>query len=195
LTCQKRKFKKLGEYFGMKVKCVLTKTKGPFGRGIGPALEMMDVVKILKREDSCHDIKKLSLELAGVLLEMTGKAKNKSGAEMAKEILDSGKAFEKFKEIVKAQRGSLQKLKFAPYKRDVFAKKSGKIVEIDNKKINELAIISGCPADKLSGLYLHSHLGDKVSKGKKILAIYSESESRLKEAVKFYEKEKIIRIR
>ena len=64
-----------------------------------------------------------------------------------------------------------------------------------HKKINELARVSGCPADKTSGLYLHSQVGEKIKKGDKLLAIYAESEPRLKEAIKFYNKEKIIKIR
>ena len=48
--------------------------------------------------------------------------------------------------------------------------------------------------DKSAGIYLYKHVKDKVKKREKILTIYSESKSRLKEAVKFFEKEKIIKI-
>ncbi|MGD9275736.1 MAG: thymidine phosphorylase [Candidatus Pacearchaeota archaeon] len=183
----KRKFEKLGKHFHVKVKCLLTKNFGPVGYGIGPSLEMMDVLKVLKREDSCYLLEKRALQLAGTLLEMTGKAKSGAGIKKAKEILDSKKAFEKFKQIVKAQKGSLNNLKLAPYKKIIHSHKSGIIKEIDNKKINSLAGVAGCPADKLSGIFLHAQVGSKIKKQEKLLTIYSESKPRLKEAVQFYQ--------
>jgi thymidine phosphorylase len=70
--------------------------------------------------------------------------------------------------------------------------KNGKIAEIDNKKINCLARITGCPTDKYSGLYLYAHVGNKLKKGEKLLTIYAESKSRLKEAIDFYKDQKPI---
>ena len=127
------------------------------------------------------------------LLEMTGKTKN--GKKMAQEILSSGKALEKFKEIIKAQKGSFKKLKPARFKKNILAKHSGKIAEIHNKKINNMARTAGCPVNKSAGLYLHHHVGDKVKKKDKILTIYAESRSRLRHAVRFNKKEKPIKIR
>jgi len=74
------------------------------------------------------------------------------------------------------------------------ATKSGKILRIDNKEINSLARIAGCPLDKAAGLYIYVHVGDKVKKGEKILTIYAESEARLKEAIKYYTKTRPIKI-
>ncbi len=192
----KKKFEQLGRYFNKKLKCVLTDGSQPIGNGIGPALELFDVIKILNpREKGPRDLEKKSLFLAGEILEMTGKAKRGGGIKMAKEILDSGEAFEKFKQIIQVQGGNLKKIKIAKFKKNIFSKKSRKILEIDNKKINSLARISGCPVDKFSGVYLYFHVGDKLKKGEKILTIYSESNSRLKQAIKFYKKEKPIKFR
>lgn len=191
----KKKFEKLGKYFRKKLKCVLTDGSQPIGNGIGPALELMDVIKILNpKEKGPEDLENKSLFLSGNLLEMTGKAKKGQGTEMARQILESGKAFEKFKQIIEAQNGSLQKIKLAKFKQKIFAKKSGKIKEIDNKKINLLARIAGCPLDKSAGLYLNFHVGESVKKGAAILTIYSESKFRLNQAVKFCKEKKPIKI-
>ncbi len=191
----KRKFEKLGKYFHKKLKVVLTDGSQPIGNGIGPALELVDVLKVLDlKEKSPKDLEKKSLFLAGELLEMTSKAKKGKGIEMAKEILYSGKAFKKFKQIIKAQNGQLKDIAPAKFKKNILSKKSGKIYEIDNKKINSLARIAGCPVDKFSGLYLYFHVGDKVKKREKLLTIYSESRTRLKHAVEFYEKEKPVKM-
>jgi putative thymidine phosphorylase len=188
------KFEYLGRHFHKKLKVVLTRGDEPIGHGIGPALEMIDLIKVLKQtEDRPLDLEKKSLFLAGELFEMTGKAKKGEGIEFAEKILSSGKAFEKFKEIIKAQRGNLNRIKSSKFKKDILMKKEGKIAEIDNKKINSLARICGCPMDKFAGLYLYKHVGEELEKGEKILTIYSESKSRINEAVAFFESQKPIK--
>ena len=46
----------------------------------------------------------------GQMLEMEGKTKKHKGEQLAREILDSGKASEKFKAIINAQQGKIKKL-------------------------------------------------------------------------------------
>jgi thymidine phosphorylase len=113
---------------------------------------------------------------------MTGKAKKGEGKILAAKILGSEKAFDKFKEIIEAQKGHIDGIKIAKFKKDFFMKKTGVIKEIDNKKITALARIAGCPMDKSAGLYLYRHVGDRLEKGDKIITVYAESETRLKEA-------------
>ncbi|MFA4952911.1 MAG: thymidine phosphorylase [Candidatus Pacearchaeota archaeon] len=193
----KKKFEYLGKYFRKKMKVVLIESKGPLGNGVGPVLEMIDVIKVLNRQQGPKPLEEKSLYLAAEILEMTGKAKKGRGIKLAEEILYSGKALEKFKEIIKAQEGSLNwdKLKLAKFKREIITKKSGKILEIDNKKINLLARIAGCPAEKSSGIYIHFCVGDKIKRGEKIITIYSNSRARLKQAENFYKKETVFQIR
>ena len=192
----KKKFEYLGKVFHKKLKVVLTEGKEPMGNGVGPALELIDVIKVLNpAEVGPEDLKEKSLFLAGELLEMTGKAKKGKGIKMAGEILDSGKAFEKFKAIIKAQKGSFKKIKLAKFRKNILAQKSGVVREINNKKINSLARMAGCPVDKFAGLEIYISVKDKVKKRNRILTIYSESKSRLKEAIKFYNKEKPIKVR
>ncbi len=192
----KRKFEQLGKHFKVKLKVVLTTADEPMGSGVGPALELIDVIKILNpNERGPEDLEKKSLFLAGELLEMTKKAEKGKGIEMAKKILVSGKAFEKFKQIIEAQGGSLKEIKPAKFRKNILAKKSGRIFEIDNKKINNLARVAGCPADKFAGLYIYHNLKEKVKKREVILTIYSESKSRLNQALKFYKDKKPIKIR
>ncbi len=191
----KKKFEYLGKHFQKKLKVVLTDGSQPIGNGIGPALEIVDIIKILSlSEDRPMDLEKKSLFLAGELFEMTGKASRGNGIKLAKEILYSGKAFKKFKEIIKAQKGDLKNIRQARFRKDILMKKKGEIIEVENKKINSLARITGCPMDKSAGLYLYKHVGDQLEKGEKVLTIYSESKSRLKEAIDFYKIQKPIKI-
>ena len=49
---------------------------------------------------------------------------------------------------------------------------------------------AGAPVDKLAGLEIKFKLGDKIKKGQSLLIVHAESDSRLKQAVEFYKKEK-----
>jgi len=192
----KKKFQRLGEHFKKEIRVVLTKGDQPIGNGIGPALELMDILKILNpREEGPQDLEEKSLFLAGEMLEMTEKAKKGKGIEMAKEIVNSGKALKKFQDIIKAQEGNFENIKFAKFKKEITSKKSGKVIDIHNKKINATARFAGCPIDKSSGMHICHSLGDKVKKGDILVTIYAESKSRLNSAVNFFHKSKPIRIR
>ncbi|MEK6847882.1 MAG: thymidine phosphorylase [Nanoarchaeota archaeon] len=183
----KRELITLGRYFNKKIKPIITDGSQPIGNGIGPALELMDIIKVLDpKVKGPIDLEKKSLFLAGNLFELAGRAKKGAGIAMAEKILYSGKAFEKFKEIVKAQHGSLRRIKYSKLKKDILSNKTGEIREIDNRKMNNLAKIAGSPIDKSAGVYLYHHVGEKVKKGEKLVTIYSETKTRLNEAAKFF---------
>lgn len=182
----KKQFEDLGDYFNMKVKAVLTDGRYPIGNGVGPVMEIRDILKILKQDKSRPlDLEKKSLLLAAELLELTKKSKSGKGYILSSKILKSGEAFKKFKEIIKAQGGIVKQPSLAKFKKEIIADKNFKITSIDNKKINELARLAGSPADKKAGLYLNRKIG-KVKKGDIILTIYSESGEKLKNATEYY---------
>ena len=183
-----------GKLLKLKIKVILTDGSQPIGNGIGPVLEMRDILHVLRRENSPLDLEKKSLLLAGSLLEMMHKAPKGKGIKKAKEILDSGKAFDKFKEIIQAQRGEIKPLALASYKKDFLSPRAGKIKEINNKIINAVARTAGCPQDKAAGIYLHKHVGDKVAKNEIIATIYSESRQKLDEAFEMISKEPAIEL-
>ncbi|OIO80506.1 AMP phosphorylase [Candidatus Pacearchaeota archaeon CG1_02_32_132] len=182
----KKKFLKIGGHFGLKIKVILTDGSQIIGNGIGPVLEMIDILKVLKREDSPKDLEDKSLKMAGVIMEMTGNAKKGQGIKKAKEILESGKAFRKFKEIIEAQGGKIKTLKPGKFSQGITSLKSGKIKEIDGRSIAHTARLAGCPSDKSAGIYIQKHIGEKISKGEIIATIYSESNHKLREAIEFF---------
>ena len=192
----RKKFIKIGRHFKKKTEVVLTDGSQPIGNGIGPVLELVDIIKILDpKQKGPEDLEKKALFLSGQILEMTKKAKKGKGEEKAREILLSGKAFKKFKQIIKAQKGKIKKLNPGRFRKNLTSLKSGIIHEIDNKKINSLARVAGCPGDKLAGVYLYVRKKQRVKKKDKLLTIYAESKSRLNEAVRFYKEIKPISIK
>ena len=189
----KRKFSQIAKYFKVKLKCLLTDGSQPIGNGIGPNLEMRGILLVLKNKGP-QDLREKALFLTGELLELCKKAKKGEGYKLAEQVLSSGKAFKQFKKIIKAQGGKITKLPLGKHSYTFTSKKSGIVKEIDNKKLAYLARLAGCPSDNASGIYLNVHLNNKIKKKDNLLTIYSESKAKLKQAVNFYKKEKIINI-
>ncbi|MFA5992208.1 MAG: AMP phosphorylase [Candidatus Pacearchaeota archaeon] len=192
----KKKFEVVGKKFNLKIRCLLTNGSEPIGHGIGPMLEIKDVVSVLKcQSDAPNDLRKKSIFLAGQIFELCNKVKKGQGSKLAEKILDSGKAFEKFKQIVEAQKGSLNNISLAKFSKDILAEKTGKISMIENKKINLIARVAGSPTDKKAGLYLYKHIHESIKKGEKIMTIYSQSSEKLCDAVNFYKENKVVEVR
>jgi AMP phosphorylase len=188
-----KKFIYFGGKFGLKMKVILTNGIQPIGNGIGPVLEIMDVLKVLKREnDRPLDLEKKAIMLAGEIFEMVGKAEKGKGKEMAFSILNSGRALKKFNEIIDVQGRKKEELELGKFKQEVLAKRDGKIKSIDNREINGVANVLGCPFDKSAGIYLMKHIGDSVKKGEKIAVLYAESHEKLKDGVDEWNKEKVV---
>lgn len=59
-------FEDVADVIGLHVKCVITNGSQPVGKGIGPALEAMDVLSVLRNENNApEDLKQRALLLAG----------------------------------------------------------------------------------------------------------------------------------
>ncbi len=186
----KIKFLELGEKFKLKIEVILTDGDEPIGNGIGPIFEIKDVLRVLKRDNPPEDLEEKSLLLSGKLLELSGKAKKGKGIDFARGILDSGKAFEKFRQIIQAQKGKLNGFESPKFSYNIFAKRKVKIKHLSNKMINKIARFAGCPEDRAAGIYLHKKKGDIAEKGEKIFTIYTVSKEKLNQAKKLYKKNK-----
>ncbi|MBX4212408.1 AMP phosphorylase [Candidatus Pacearchaeota archaeon] len=182
----KAKFVALSNHFHLKTKVVLTPGDQPIGNGIGPILEMIDVIKVLQQRNAPADLEKKSLMLAGELLEMVGKAKKGKGKERAQQILRSGEAFNKFKEIIEAQGGSIKELQPGQYSYSMYSPKTGKVKSINNKLVNGVSKILGSPVDKGAGMYIYCHKNEKISKGDPMVTLYAESPKKLREGLMLY---------
>ncbi len=184
-----KKFKDLGEKFHIKIVADINETLEPAGRGVGPALEVRDVLEVLEQKKNRPlKLEAKALRLAGKLLDLCYHDKHieKSGEDEARKILSDGAALTKFREIVKAQGGNDQissdSFKIKSYKEVLSAHKSGKIELINNYNLNALAKILGAPADKFAGIYLFKKLDERVEKNEPLVEFYSQSRYHLKEA-------------
>ncbi|MFP4111934.1 MAG: AMP phosphorylase [Candidatus Woesearchaeota archaeon] len=186
----KEKFEKISKELVIKTKVVLTDGSQPVGNGIGPALEARDVLWVFERDERAPmDLEEKGIEMAAHIIELTKKATFNDAVKICRELMDSGKAQQKFKDIIKAQGGNTfesSKIELAKYKKDVLAVKSGIITSMNNKIISRIARICGAPGSKRSGLYLYGHVGDRIEKGSPIMTLYSENKDKLEFAYDFY---------
>ena len=180
----RKRFEHISKSLGIKTRVIFTDGSEPIGNGIGPALEARDVIRVIKNDkDAPRDLREKSLVMAGIMLEMAGKAKAGKGYEIARGILDSGHALKKFNEIIDAQ-GHVPKsrLKLGKYKKTYLAKKAGKIAFIDAKSLSLMAKAAGAPKDYGAGVFLHHHLRELIKRGEPLFTVYAQSTEKLRHA-------------
>lgn len=190
------KFKFLAKKFKLKVAIDINQTLEPAGHSVGPTLEAADVLKVLEqRPDRPFILEAKALRLAGKLLDLCLADKKKktkieneeSGEDIAKKILQSGKALVKMKEIIKAQGGnphiSGDHLKFGKFRFEVPSPKKGTVTGFNNQDLTVIAKILGCPQDKQAGIYIERRIDERVDRSDILCILYSNDKWRLKEAI------------
>lgn len=185
------KFKMLADKFNMKISVDINETLEPAGRGIGPILEARDVFEVLEQKKGRPlALEEKALRLAGRLLDSCfadiPQRKDLFGEDVAKQILVSGEALNKMKEIIKEQGGdsnvSSETLIPGDQIYECKSEENGRIVAVDNKQINVLGRILGSPNDKKAGIYLQRRIEEHVAVGDVLFTMYSTDKWRLKEA-------------
>lgn len=186
-----KKFKYLGKKFKIKISVDINHTLEPAGRGIGPTLEVKDVLQVLEQKKQRPlSLEQKALRLSGKLLDLCfadmKQKKGLSGEEVAKEILTSGQALAKLREIVVAQGGNSHfesgQLKAGKYKWAAKAPKKGEVVSIDSHQITVICRILGTPDDKKAGIYLERKIDEKVDKNDILFIMYAQNKWKLEEA-------------
>lgn len=168
-------FEYVGDRIGLVTEVVITDGRQPIGRGIGPVLESRDVMQVLQNDpDAPHDLREKSLQLAGRMIEFDADIRGGAGYEVARDILDSGRAHAKMQQIIAAQGKQTQLFPLGELTRDIVANQSGTIVEIDNLILARIARLAGAPMDKGAGVLLVKKLGDRVTAGDPLFRIYAQ---------------------
>ena len=125
-----------------------------------------------------------ALSLAGMLFEMVGVG---DGRGMAEDMIDSGKALAKMRQIIAAQGGDAtvkaEALPVGPHKFAVRSDRAGKVLWLSTDDIVRIAREAGAPKEKGAGVMLHSKLGGTVRKDGLLFEIYAERGSKLASAV------------
>ena len=168
-------FEFVGDRIGIQLEVVITDGRQPVGRGVGPRLEVRDVMQVLKNDpDAPVDLRQKSLRLAGRVLEFDPDVRGGHGYSIARDILDSGRALTKMQAIIKAQGARKDPVPPAPLVHEINCNQDGIIVGIDNLQINRIARLAGAPMDKGAGIDLLKKLGDPVTVNEPLYAIHAE---------------------
>jgi thymidine phosphorylase len=175
----------VGAALGLQVRTVFTDGNQPVGRGVGPALEAMDVMAVLERTaDAPQDLRERALVLAGLILEMADKAVPGEGKSLAHAVLDDGRALTKFLAICDAQ-GGLRVLPKAAHTHCVSAPADGVVSAIDTRLVARMAKLAGAPRDPAAGASVHVRVQDHVHRGDPLFTLHAESLGELQYALSF----------
>ncbi|ATX79984.1 thymidine phosphorylase [Mariprofundus aestuarium] len=168
-------FEYVGDRLGLHLEVVITNGEQPIGRGIGPALEARDVIKVLENDpDAPSDLREKSLRLAGRILEFDPDVRGGQGYAIARDILETGRAMAKMQAIIGAQGVNEEPYVRGALVMEVVAPESGFVVEINNLQMARIARMAGAPMDKGAGVDLLKKMGDKVEAGEVLYLIYAE---------------------
>src|SRR5271169_4444944 len=96
-----------GERMGKKMVALITNMDQPLGRMVGNAMEVAECIEVLHGSGP-EDLRELCLHLAAWMFHLGGTTKTVAeGKVLAGEIVASGKAFERFRQMVELQSGDL----------------------------------------------------------------------------------------
>lgn len=185
--------------YGKKVTSLITNMDQPLGRFAGNSLEVDECVAIMKNQtcigpggyDLYEDTRELSLQLSAHMLQLSGVGKNvEESYAIAKEILISGKAMDKFEELCKIQGGHLHELPSPKQKLAVRALDKGYINGFDTEKIGVAGIVIKAGRAKTTdvieptaGIEFHVKIGDEVKAGDTVFTLHGDDVDLLKTAV------------
>ncbi len=180
----------LGKKLGMRISAVSTYGEQPIGHGIGPALEAREVLNTVANPSRApQDLLEKVSRLGGELFQFAGR---RNPDQIAMQMLKSGKAEAKLRQIIEAQGGDpnirAEDIPVGPYRIKVKANCPGMVQWIDNKVVIEMARATGAPIDKEAGMLFHKKLEDRVRKGDILFEIFAKKKSKLNRALGVYKK-------
>lgn len=171
--------------FGLSTRVSISDGRQPIGSGIGPALEARDVLAVLQGHSQAPlDLRDRACTLAGVLLELGGRARSGEGKAAAERTIDDGRAWAKFQRICEAQ-GGMRTPGVANHRHPLVASQNGIVTQIDNRKLAKLAKLAGAPEAKTAGVEMHVRLGDAVTQNEPICTVHAESKGELQYALDY----------
>jgi pyrimidine-nucleoside phosphorylase len=180
-----------GERMGKKMAALLTDMDQPLGHYAGNSLEVIEVLEVLRGKGP-KDLVDLCHELAAWMFLLGDRVKSvPEGRQLSKQLVDSGKALEKFREMVRLQGGDprsiddLSLLPKAQHTAELISPKAGYLTAIQCEQTGIACVILGGgrerkedSVDPSVGCVLHKKVGDKVAQGESLCTVHYNSESR-----------------
>jgi pyrimidine-nucleoside phosphorylase len=180
-----------GERMGKRVVALITDMDQPLGCMIGNALEVVEVVEVLRGQGP-EDLRELCLELAGWMLHLGGvSATVAEGKKQSEKLISSGRALDKFRQMVELQGGDPRviddpkKLRRAQHTVTISSPRDGYVVSLKCEQIGTACVVLGGgrerkedSVDPTVGIVLHKKVGDAVSAGEPLATLHYNAETR-----------------
>ena len=184
-----RTLQSVGESFGLTIDIVYSGMDQPLGRTAGMWCEVQESIAALKGNGT-KDLMKVVYELGSKLIIQSGITNDQATAISIQEnLINSGKAFQKFEQMVDLQGGDLNNLdKFNQplFEENITAKENGYIESMDTLKIGWATVELGCgqkskltQLDATGGIEFIRKVGDKVKKGDPVFRCFNSNKSKL----------------
>lgn len=182
------------------VTSLITDMNSPLGRTAGNALEIREVIEVLKGHGT-EDLILLTLELCAQML-LLGKVSDSRQQALTtlKAKLDSGEALETFRKMITLHGGdpacvdNPQLLPEAPLKHALPARSSGIVLDVDAEKIGKACLILGAGRKRADQQVNHStgisgirKTGEPISAGEPLAIIHAQDEQSATEATTMLE--------
>ena len=186
----------IGKWAKRETVCVLTDMDEPLGYSVGNTLEVIEAINALKG-NMAEDVNDVVLNLAIQMMNLSGLYPNPlENKYKVMEVIENGKAFEKFKELVAKQGGDVsyienpEKFEKAPIITPVIADQSGYVEALNAGKIGKAGLELGIgrkrkedPIDYRVGLIFNKKIGDYVEEGDILAYIHANSAEKVVECV------------
>jgi pyrimidine-nucleoside phosphorylase len=165
-----------GEEMGKKIVALITDMDEPLGSRIGNAVEVEEAIETL-RNGGPEDLRELCLELAAWMFHLGGVVRDiAEGKSFAAELIQSGKALEKFRRMVELQGGDPATIDFparlprAKHTLDLLSARDGYVSAIDCEKVGAACVVLGGGRDKIEdavdpavGIVLHKKVSQRLT--------------------------------
>lgn len=173
--------KKIGKIYQKDVHTIISDMNTPLGFCVGNSLEVLEVIDILKGKETNNNLTKLCVTLASELVRMAKGGLIEDCQDMVMDAIKSGRAYNKFLELVKAQGGDISELSVSKKYKYIKAEKRGVVDKISAIRVGELSMMLGAgrktKEDSIYydvGVKLYVQVGDKVKKGDILAKVYYE---------------------
>ena len=168
---------RIGKFYNREVVCEITDMNTPLGDAIGNALEVIEAMDVLKGKTG--HLRDLCIEVSSKMVSMAKGIDIKEAEKEVLETLDSGKAYEKFLEFVKAQGGDISSLKVSDKTIDVKSEKEGTLTKIKALNLGKLSVTLGAgrlakedTIDYSVGILIKKHINDHINIGDVLCTLY-----------------------
>lgn len=188
----------IAENAGRRCTALVTDMDVPLGENVGNIMEVTEAIDVLKGGGP-DDLRHECIILAAEMLHLADMGSLEECHKLAEDAIKSGKAFEKFVEMVDGQSGDTSyvldtnKFEKAKFVHEVKAPFGGYITHMDTEKCGTAAVVLGAGRktmesiiDYSAGMKILSKIGDKVEHGQTIAILYTNDENSIKEADKLY---------